>query len=87
MNKYKPSRYFTPEESLAYEIGYKDAIMELNTPIDMITINWNPSECPRCHNSFVDYEPCNDGFYDRATSLERCPYCGQKISWNHLLVT
>ena len=28
-----------------------------------------------------EYEECDDGYYHRAYSLERCPYCGQKIKW------
>lgn len=75
------SKDFTPEESYAYEMGYKDALKEISIPMKMIEENWNPSKCPRCHHSFEEFEPCDDGYYDRATNLERCPYCGQKIFW------
>jgi len=57
-------------------------IEKFQVPMYVIQENWNPSECPRCHHNFCDYEECNDGYYTRAESLERCPYCGQKLSWN-----
>ena len=31
---------------------------------------------------FFDYEPCDDGYYQRAYSMERCPFCGQKLNWD-----
>lgn len=67
-----------------YKARYEQALKDINTPKQMITENWEPSKCPTCHESFYDYEPCDDGYYDRATSLERCPFCGQKIIWNEL---
>jgi hypothetical protein len=48
----------------------------------VIQEKWSPSECPRCHKDFSEYEPCDDGYYARAYSLERCPYCGQLIKWS-----
>lgn len=74
--------FIVTSESIDYKKGYKQAIADLNKPILMITENWDPSKCPRCDKSFYDYEECDDGYYDRATSLERCPYCGQKIVWH-----
>lgn len=68
----------------AYNNGYNDAIEELNTPMDMIVEKYNPSVCPRCHKGFDGIEECNDGYYNRATNLSRCPYCGQKISWDNV---
>ena len=59
----------------------KKIIEELNTPQKMITREWEPSVCPRCNEQFSAYEDCDDGYYRRAYSLERCPYCGQKIKW------
>lgn len=56
-------------------------LQEINTPRKMITKNWEPSVCPRCNESFSDYEECDDGYYQRAYALQRCPYCGQKIKW------
>ena len=53
----------------------------LNTPKRPKTENWSPSKCPTCGESFYDYEPCDDGYYQRAYSLERCPYCGQLLDW------
>ena len=66
-----------------YKRGYEQALKNINTPMSVITENWNPSECPRCGEDFSDYEPCDDGYYDRATHLERCPYCGQKLYWDY----
>ena len=60
---------------------YQRALDDINKGMEVITENWNPSKCPRCKRSFSDYEPCDDGYYDRATNLERCPYCGQKLDW------
>lgn len=65
-----------------YRKGYEQALKDINKPRMVIQENWNPSECPRCKESFSDYEPCNDGYYKRAYSLERCPYCGQKLKWD-----
>lgn len=64
-----------------YKNGYQQALADINTPQQVIQENWNPSKCPGCHASFHDYEPCNDGYYKRAHSLERCPFCGQKLEW------
>jgi len=64
-----------------YQLGYEQALKDINNPMKMIQEDWESSECPRCHKLFYDYEECNDGYYDRAYSLDRCPYCGQKIEW------
>lgn len=56
-------------------------LTQYQTPMLVIQENWNPSVCPRCNNKYYDYEECNDGYYYRATSLGRCPYCGQKLKW------
>ena len=55
--------------------------IDFNTPMKMIEEKWNPSKCPRCYSDFSEYEECDDGYYNRAVGFERCPYCGQKISW------
>lgn len=65
-----------------FELGYMTALRDINEPMSVIQKNWQPSECPRCNKSFSDYEPCNDGYYKRAYSMERCPFCGQKIVWH-----
>lgn len=65
----------------AYQKGYQQALADINIPQQVIQENWNPSKCPRCYTSFHDYEPCDDGYYKRAQSLERCPFCGQKLEW------
>lgn len=64
-----------------YKLGYQQALKDINNPMKMIMPKWGSSECPRCGNVFYEYETCNDGFYKRAKSLDRCPYCGQKIEW------
>lgn len=66
-----------------YERGYRQALNDINTPMGVIMLKWNPSECPRCRKNFSDFEPCDDGYYDRATSMERCPFCGQKLEWRN----
>lgn len=65
-----------------FTAGYTAAISVLNTPRKVICDSWNPSMCPRCSHTFEEYEPCHDGYYDRAKSLSRCPYCGQRLDWD-----
>lgn len=65
-----------------YKKGYVQALNDLNTPKLMIQEKWNPSQCPTCKEYFDGYEPCNDGYYNRANNLKRCPYCGQAIYWD-----
>lgn len=65
-----------------YERGYNRALDDINSPMVVVAKRWNPSACLRCEHSFDDYEECNDGYYHRATSLYRCPYCGQKLDWD-----
>ena len=59
----------------------KKIFEEINTLQIMIIKDWEPSVCPRCNERFSAYEDCDDGYYRRAYSLERCPYCGQKVKW------
>lgn len=73
----------TGEESMTeYERGYARALEDINRSMCVVAERWKPSKCPRCEHSFDDYEECNDGYYNRAKSLERCPYCGQKLDWD-----
>lgn len=65
-----------------YERGYRQALEDINRPMCVVAEKWNPSECPRCEHSFSDYEPCDDGYYIRAITLDRCPFCGQKLDWS-----
>ncbi len=69
--------------SKEYQLGYEQALKDINKPMKMIQEDWEPSECPRCHKLFYDYEKCNDGYYDRAYNIDRCPYCGQKVKWDN----
>lgn len=69
--------------------GYQKALDEINKPMQVIIPGtWTHSECPRCGESFIDYEDNDDGYIIRARSMERCPYCGQKLDWtkdeNHM---
>lgn len=65
-----------------FQLGYARALEDINRPMCVVAEKWNPSECPRCGNSFDAYEDCNDGYYQRAHGLERCPYCGQRLDWS-----
>jgi len=69
-----------PEKS-DFNKGYQQALMDISKPMAVIAKNWNPSICPRCKGSFSDFEPCFDGYYNRATGLDRCPFCGQRLDW------
>ena len=75
-------KFVIDTDNTGFNLGYNFALKEINTPMRMITKKWNPSECPRCHIDFGDLEECDDGYYNRATNLNRCPYCGQSIEWN-----
>ena len=61
--------------------GYRKALQDINIDEKVIIEKWEPSVCPRCFRNFSDFEPCDDGYYSRAESLTRCPYCGQAIKW------
>lgn len=68
-------------ENDSYIRGYQKALEDINDPMLVILKRWNPSECPRCHRDFSEFEECEDGCYNRATNRDRCPYCGQKLKW------
>ena len=70
-----------PARKSDYERGYERALEDINRPMCVVAEKWNPSDCPRCGHDFSDYEECDDGYYNRATNLYRCPYCGQKLDW------
>lgn len=65
-----------------YERGYHRALEDINHPMRVVTEKWNPSSCPRCGEGFQEYEPCDDGYYKRAVTMDRCPFCGQKLDWS-----
>lgn len=69
------------DDNDSYIRGYKKALEDINEPMLVIQKKWNPSECPRCRSDFSEFEECDDGYYNRATNLVRCPYCGQKLKW------
>lgn len=71
----------------AFQRGYEKALADINKPMAVIIKAWSPSVCPRCYKSFEDFEPCNDGYYRRAMTMQRCPYCGQMLDWIHLDIT
>ena len=66
----------------AYKRGYQRALEDINMPMAVVADRWKPSACPRCNESFADYEQCDDGYYKRAVNLYRCPFCGQKLDWD-----
>jgi len=70
------------EKMTDYERGYKQALDDISSPQAVVAERWSLSECPRCAENFRDYEPCDDGYYKRAMSMLRCPYCGQKLDWS-----
>lgn len=72
-----------PEKS-DYDQGYQQALADISKPMAVIAKNWNPSVCPRCKQSMSDFEPCFDGYYNRATNLDRCPFCGQRLDWSEV---
>ena len=61
--------------------GYSKALQDMNEPMMVIQENWSYSVCPRCKKSFYDYEEDDDGYITRATSMIRCPHCGQRLKW------
>lgn len=65
-----------------YAMGLRDLEASYNTPKLVIQERWNPSKCPNCEHTFSDFEDCDDGYYDRAYNLTRCPFCGQKLKWD-----
>lgn len=69
-------------KNLYYSIGYNQALKDINNPMCVIIKKWDSSQCPRCKTKFYKYEDCVDGYYIRATQLDRCPYCGQKLRWD-----
>lgn len=71
-----------PGDQTEYMRGFSQALKEINTPMPVDIEAWSPSKCPRCGESFVKFEPCDDGYYNRAEGLGRCPYCGQTLCWD-----
>ena len=69
------------DDNDSYIRGYQKALEDINNPMLVIQEKWSPSECPRCRMDFSEFEECDDGYYDRATNRDRCPYCGQKLKW------
>lgn len=67
----------------SFQTGYAKAVDEINHPCLVIQREWHPSECPRCGEDFSEFEPCDDGYYQRCVSMTRCPYCGQKLKWEN----
>ena len=45
----------------------------------IIIREWNPTKCPTCSHELST--SLGDGYYKHPTFLERCPNCGQAISW------
>lgn len=72
-------QYIGGDVMTEYERGYQRALEDINRPMAVVAEKWDPSECPRCGESFSNYEPCDDGYYTRATNMDRCPFCGQRL--------
>ena len=45
----------------------------------IIIRDWNPTRCPTCDHELST--SLGDGYHKHPTFLERCPNCGQAISW------
>lgn len=45
----------------------------------IIIRDWSPTKCPTCSHELST--SLGDGYYKHPTFLERCPNCGQAISW------
>lgn len=71
-------------DDINFAKGYQQALHDISHPMAVIARQWNPSMCPRRKESLADFEPCFDGYYHRATSLDRCPFCGQKLDWENI---
>lgn len=51
------------------------------TPYELPYQDWSPAVCPNCDHVF---STCiGDGVYSHPTFMERCPICGQCVSWIH----
>ena len=67
----------------AFHLGYEQAMKDINTPMKVIIPGtWGHSICPRCGEQYNEYEENDDGYISRCTSMERCPYCGQRLGWD-----
>jgi len=64
-----------------FKNGYEQAIKDFNTPKFPIMERYDNSKCPRCGRYFDEYETNEDSVIWRAVTLERCPWCGQKLKW------
>lgn len=68
------------EELLAvYHLLEAIKALDINIPKEVIIKPRESSQCPNCEKHFE--EDCNDGYYTRAYTMERCPYCQQKLKW------
>ena len=64
-----------------YDLGYQQALNDINKPKKPIIEYCEYSRCPRCDKSFIDFENCNYDLIERAKFMDRCPYCGQALKW------
>lgn len=53
--------------------------VEKQKPKKIIIKSYCPTECPACGHELST--SLGDGYYKHPTFLERCPECGQVISW------
>ena len=62
-----------------YAKGYEQAMRDINKPVYVKYEKYEPGYCPKCGESFWEYEKCVDGQWFRNLKMTRCPECGQKI--------
>jgi DNA-directed RNA polymerase subunit RPC12/RpoP len=67
------------KESLIYLTGITDALKFINTAQPAIVKDGRPYQCPVCCEPLPD---TGGERSKRAQHLQRCPHCGQKITWN-----
>lgn len=65
-----------------YEKGYRKALEDINRPMCVVPSQQKPSSCPRCSKSFLTTSLATMGITNRPRSMNRCPFCGQKLDWD-----
>ena len=61
------------------ECDYGKLVMK-EIPKKPLIERWNPALCPSC-NAYLS-ESIGDGYYKHWDSLDRCPECNQKLTWD-----
>ena len=92
LQMYKDNKLcLVPEDVYSRQCCELDAYKEIGTveecreavekqkPKKIIIRDWSPTKCPTCSHELST--SLGDGYYKHPTFLERCPNCGQAISW------